>query len=206
MEMGADAVHATRIGCVLRDWRKASGVKQDSLAAMLGVSQSAVSSWETGRDEPGRRVTGRLIDIMSPTGRDRLQLDNLALSTQGAVRASFDLDGVKLIMASRGLTAAWPDFAKLTHSRLIERLVDEASLMLHDDDFVRSVRRGEVALVAGVSDRHVDLEMDKPFRHRWVAVFRTYGQKMFIDMTYEGCEASLSRCVEGITHYDSLGS
>lgn len=201
-------MQARRIGSVVRDWRKASGVKQDSLAAMLGVSQSAVSSWETGRDEPSRRVTGRLIDIMSPTGRDRLQLDNLALSIQGAVRASFDLDGVKLVMASRGLIAAWPDFARLTHSRLIERLVDEASLLLHDDDFVRSVRRGEIALVAGVSDRHVDLDMDvdKRFKHKWVAVFRTYGHKMSIDMTYEGCEASLSKCVESVTHYDSLNS
>lgn len=197
-------MQATRIGSVIRDWRKASGVKQDSLAAMLGVTQSAVSSWETGRDEPCRRITGRLIDIMSPTGRDRLQLDNLALSTQGAVRASFDLDGAKLVMASRGLIAAWPDFAKMTNVRLVERLVDEASLMLHDDDFVRCVRRGEIALVAGVSDRHVDLDVDKRFKHTWVAVFRTYGRKMCIDMTYEGCEASMSKGVGSVTHYDSL--
>jgi transcriptional regulator with XRE-family HTH domain len=199
-------VQATQIGSVLRDWRKASGVKQDTLAAMLGVSQSAVSSWETGRDEPGRRLLGRIVDIMSPTARDRLQLDDLALSTQGAVRASFDLDGVKLVMASRGLTAAWPEFAKLTQTRLVERLVDEASTMLHDDDFVRSIRRGAIALVTGVSDQHIDLNTDERFRHRWVAVFRTYGQKMLIDMTYEGCEASTTKGVEGVTHYDSLNS
>lgn len=199
-------MQATRIGSVLKDWRKSSGVKQDTLAAMLGVSQSAVSSWETGRDEPSRRLMGRILDIMSPTARDRLQLDNLALSTQGAVRASFDLDGIKLVTASRGLTAAWPDFAKLTQSRLVERLVDEAGTMLHDDDFVRSIRRGEIALVAGVSDRHIDLNMDQRFRHRWVAVFRTYGQKMLIDMTYEGCGPSTKKGVEGVTHYDSLNS
>ena len=195
---------ASSIGKLLRDWRKATGVKQESLAATLGVSQSAVSHWETGRDIPSRRLAGRLVDIMSATGEERLNVDRLAMLHQGAIRASFDLDGVKLVMASQGLTEAWPEFSKLANVRLEARLVDEASQFLHNDDFVRSARRGEVALISAVSDKHVEFTLDTGFRHRWIAVFRSYGQKMLVDMTYETCDANCPRGVESVTHYDSL--
>ena len=192
------------ISKILRDWRKAHSVKQESLAAMLGVTQSAISAWETGRDIPGRRLAGRILDIMSPSAAERFQLDRLAMASQGAVRASFDLDGVKLVMASRGLTAAWPGFSRSQDVRLIERLVDEASHFLHDESFMRSVRRGEVALITAVSDRHVRMDVDDSFRHRWIAVFRSYGQRMLVDMTYEACDPAAARGVESVTHYDAI--
>ena len=173
---------------------------------MLGVSQSAVSSWETGRDIPNRRLSGRLADIMSPCAEDRFNLDKFTLSVQGSVRGSFDLDGVKLVMASRGLMRAWPEFSRLLEVRLIDRLVGEARELLHDEDFVRLVRRGEVALVSAVSDQHVELELDSSFRHRWIALFRNYGQRMLVDMTYEPCDASCAKGIESVTHYDTLVS
>lgn len=197
-------MQASDFGKVLRDWRKAAVIKQDSLAAMLGVSQSAVSAWETGRDTPGRRIVGRLLDMMSPAAADRFRLDKAVLCHQSAVRAAFDLDGVRLVMASRGMMAAWPQFSTLGGVRLADRLVDEAATLIHDDAFVRSLRRGEVAMVSAVSERHVALEMDARFTHRWVAVFRSYGQKMLVDMTYEPCAASQPLGVEQVTHFDSL--
>ena len=196
---------SANIGKLLRDWRKAKGVKQESLAAMLGVSQSAISHWETGQDAPDRRVMGRIVDIISATGDGRLAVEKLVVAQQGAIRASFDLDGVKLVMASKGLIGAWPTFSTLVDTRLIDRLVDEAGQFLHDDAFVRSVRRGEVAMVSAVSDKHIDLDLDRGFRHRWIAVFRGYGQKMLVDMTYETCDANCPRGIESVTHYDSLG-
>lgn len=179
-------------------------MKQESLAAVLGVSQSAVSNWETGRDVPNRRIVGRLVDIMSSTSEERLYVDRLAMLQQGAIRASFDLDGVKLVLASKGLITVWPKFSRFNDVRLVEHLVDEASQFLHNDDFVRSARRGEVALITAVSDKHVDLDLDASFRHRWIAVFRSYGQKMLVDMTYETCDANSSTGVESVIHYDSL--
>lgn len=192
------------LGQLLRDWRKATGVKQETLAQMLGVSQAAVSYWENGRDIPHRRLVGRILDIMSGTADERLHVDRIALQSQTSVRASFDLDGVRLVMASAGLAQAWPEFSQLTNVRLIERLVDEASEFLHDDDFVRSVRRGEVAIVSAVSDQHVKLDVDSRFLHRWVAVFRSYGPKMLVDMTYEPCAPTIRKGVETVTHYDSV--
>lgn len=192
------------VGQLLRDWRKATGVKQETLAQMLGVSQAAVSHWENGRDIPHRRLMGRILDIMSGTSDERLYVDRIALKSQTSVRASFDLDGVKLVMASAGLQQAWPQFAQLTNVRLIDHLVDEASEFLHDNDFVRSVRRGEVAIVSAVSDQHIDLDVDSRFLHRWIAVFRSYGPRVLIDMTYEPCGAHEQKGVVCRTDYDSI--
>lgn len=192
------------IGQVIRDWRKAAAVKQDSLAAMLGVSQATISHWETGRDAPGRRIAGRMVDIMSPSAAERLQCDRLVMSMQGGIRAAFDLDGVRLMMASRGLTEVWPRFSRLSGTRLADHLVDEAARLMHDHAFVRTVRRGEIAMVSAISDRHVTLDLDRGFRHRWIAVFRTYGQKMLVNMSYESCDQASPPGVERVIDFDTL--
>lgn len=173
---------------------------------MLGVSQVAISHWETGKDVPNSRIFARLVDIMSSAAEDRYRLDRLTVLAQAAIRASFDIDGVKLVTASQGLMKAWPSFSKLQDVRLIENLVDEASLFLHDDEFIRLVRQGEVAMISAVSDRHVQLDVDDRFRHRWMAVFRSYGPRMLIDMTYEICDATATKGVENVFYYDDLAA
>lgn len=197
-------VHRSGLGQLLRDWRKATGMKQEALAHLLGVSQAAISHWENGRDIPSRRLMGRVLDIMSGTADERIQVDRVALQSQTCVRASFDLDGVRLMMASKGLEQIWPEFSRMNNIRLIDHLVDEASKFLHDDDFVRSVRRGEIAIVSAISDQHVSLELDCRFLHRWVAVFRSYGPRMLIHMTYEPCAPTMRKGVETVTHYDNV--
>ena len=192
------------IGQLLRDWRKANGLKQDTLAQILGVSQAAVSHWENGRDIPHRRLMGRILDLMAGIAEDRIYVDRIAMADQTSVRAAFDLDGVKLVMASRGLTETWPQFSKLTDIRLVDHLVDEASQFLHDDEFVRTVRRGEVAMASAVSDQHVALDVDSRFKHRWVAVFRSYGSKVLVDMTYEVCDPTARKGIQHVAHYDCL--
>lgn len=194
----------TDICRMLPGWRKASGIKQAVLAETLGVTQTVISNWETGKDRPGRRLMLRLVDAMSATASQRLELDRLAMQSSPAVRASFDLDGVRLVTASKGLRAAWPTFATLGSRRLSDHLVDEARLFLHDTDFLKSARRGDVAVITAVSDRHVDLNMDNGFLHRWTAVFRAYGTAMHIDMTYEPCAPDARKGVEQAVMFDDL--
>src|SRR3990167_9169431 len=59
-------------GTDLTAWRKANAIKQEYLAQMLGVSQSAVSHWERGRDVPSAQTALRLQALMSKTSRDEL--------------------------------------------------------------------------------------------------------------------------------------
>lgn len=206
MGQGASMFHESDICRMLPAWRKASGIKQTMLAEMLGVSQTVISNWETGKDSPSKRLMLRLIDAMSAAAGPRVEIDQMAIRTSPTVRASFDLDGVRLVTASQGLRAAWPTFAKVGNPRLSDHLVDEASLFLHDADFLKSARRGEVAVITAVSDRHIDLQMDTPFLHRWTAVFRAYGTALHIDMTYEPCAPDAKKGVEQAVMFDDLAS
>lgn len=194
----------TDLCALLPNWRKASCLKQETLADILGVSQALVSKWETGKDVPSRRIAMRLLDAMSATSNDRFLLDRRAMQVSKTIRASFDVDGVKLTMLSQGLSATWPTFSTLINTRLIEHLVDEASHFLHDDSFVKSVRRGEVAMVSAVSDRHVAIDVDARFLHRWTAVFRSYGTRQLVEMTYDTCEPDAPKGVEQIVYFDEL--
>lgn len=191
---------------LLPEWRKASRVKQQTLAEMLGVTQTLVSNWETGKAAPGKRLRLRLLDIMSLAGAHRVDADRLALEKAPNPRASLDLDGVRLVCASRGMHALWPTFSSLTNTRLIERLVDEASLFLHDEDFVKAVRRGEVAMVSAVSRRHVAIDVDHDCLHHWLAVFRGHGTSMHVEMTYEPCDAVAKTGIRDVVFFDDLAA
>ncbi len=191
---------------LLPKWRKASCLKQQALAEMLGVSQAVISNWETGKDVPTKRLMMRLLDAMSLSSAERFASDRFNILNASSLRASFDLDGVRLVLASRGMHDVWPAFSKMTNTRLVENLVDEASLFLHDPDFVKAARRGEVAIVTAVSKRHVKLNLDSGFLHRWSAVFRGYGTSMHVDMTYEPCDPTDKQGVERVVFYDELSS
>jgi transcriptional regulator with XRE-family HTH domain len=187
-------------------WRKAAGIKQDVLSELFGVSQGTVSRWETGKDVPSKRISLRLLDAMSASWKDRFALDRAAMSASKTVRASFDLDGVRLLMISQGLIAAWPTFAGKLNSRLIDHLVDESRQLMQDDSLLKSIRRGEVAMVSAISDRHVSLDMDAGFLHQWTAVFRSYGTKVMVEMTYEKCETTAKKGVGRVLYFDEIAN
>lgn len=43
---------AALVGEAIREWRRAAGLSQAGLAERIGTTQSAVSRWEHGREEP----------------------------------------------------------------------------------------------------------------------------------------------------------
>lgn len=51
----------------LKAYRKAAGISQEELAARLGVSQVAISQWESGRTHPAFEKIIRLADILGVT-------------------------------------------------------------------------------------------------------------------------------------------
>jgi transcriptional regulator with XRE-family HTH domain len=197
-------LNETDICKLLPRWRKASCLKQDALAQLLGVTQTVISNWETGKDIPTKQISLRLLDAMSASSKDRFALDRVAMASSRTVRASFDLDGVRLVMISQGLIAAWPTFSSRLNARLADHLVDEASQFLHDDSFVKSVKRGEVAMVSAVSDQHVSLDIDVRFRHRWTAVFRSYGTRSMIKMNYDKCDPDVEKGIENVLYFDDI--
>ena len=171
----------------LKTWRKAQGLKQDALAYLLGVTQPAISRWEAGLDMPSQALQIRLRDMMCPSARARLKIEDFVLRKKSALEAIFDLDGVKLLATSQGLQRAWPQFCALPEMRLFDHLIGEAATLLHDEDILRDIKRGEIAVVSAVSDGHVSLPLDTSFRHSWHATFRSFGPRMVVHMVYEPC-------------------
>ena len=51
----------------IKTYRKASGISQEKLAAILNVSQSAVTQWETGKTHPGFNKLLQLADLFGVT-------------------------------------------------------------------------------------------------------------------------------------------
>jgi len=188
----------------LKIWRKAVALKQDALAHLLGVTQPAISRWEAGLDMPSTALQVRLRDMMCPSGAARRKIDDYVLRQKSALEALFDLDGVKLLATSQGMQRAWPRFSALPDMRLIDHLIGEAASLLHHDDFVREIKRGEVAVISAVSDGHISLPLDRNFRHRWHATFRSYGTRMVVKMGYEPCAADAPMGVEKIVRLQEL--
>lgn len=49
---------------VLREWRRRKGLTQASLAAMIGVTQAAISQWEAGVSIPSPFKVGQLSEVL----------------------------------------------------------------------------------------------------------------------------------------------
>jgi len=192
------ALVPTSFATDLKVWRRAVGLKQDALAHLLAVTQPAISRWEAGMDIPSTALQLRLREMMCPSGAARRKIDEYVVRQQSSLEAAFDLDGVKLLVASQGLQRAWPRFAALPDLRLNDHLIGEAASLLHDDAFVREIKRGEIAVICAISDGHVSLPLDTRFRHRWHASFRTYGPRMVIKMGYEPCAADAPLGIEKV--------
>jgi transcriptional regulator with XRE-family HTH domain len=48
----------------LREWRQKKGLTQADLAAKIGVSQAAISQWETGALTPSPLMIGQLSEVL----------------------------------------------------------------------------------------------------------------------------------------------
>ena len=58
---------------VIRKVRRTCGMTQKQLAEALGVTQGAVSQWETGRGGPSAKMLKPLADVLGVTVDDLLE-------------------------------------------------------------------------------------------------------------------------------------
>ncbi len=188
----------------LRLWRRLNCMKQEALGAAIGVTQSAVSRWERGLDEPSPEMSRRLRDLMAQTERDELAIERAFLGRQASMRAFFDLDGIRLLGLSAGLMAHWPHMTRLLDRRLAEHLVGDVGRLFADAAFTAEVRNGDVILISGVADQHLRFENRNAFRHRWHARIRSYGQRMISDMHYEACAPDAPMGLESILRLEDI--
>jgi transcriptional regulator with XRE-family HTH domain len=176
-----------RFALRLRSWRRLNGIKQFALAEMLGVSQAAVSYWETGRDKPSPDLMKRITELISGSELDEIRLERVFTERQPGIMALYDLDGVRLLAASRGYRALWPGMSLLQGTSLERHLVNESGELLANAALRRDINSGKLALVSGVSDRHTDIIVDTAVRHEWNTRVRRFGPKTLLSISYDPC-------------------
>ena len=196
-------MNAESIGARLKLWRRANMVKQSALAHDLGVTQAAVSRWENELDMPSATMVRRLQDLLTRTNDSALP-ERRFIERQSTVRALFDFDGVRLIASSKGCSALWPGFSEMTEVPLADSMVGETASLIHERDYQRQIRRGELVVVSGVSERHVSLKIDQSVRHRWHICLRPFGARMLADMVFEPCDRETPTGIESSLYIDAL--
>lgn len=192
----------TRLAARLKSWRRANGLKQGAVAAALGVSQAAVSRWESGVDLPSIALLHKITDMIAQGIHDDLAIDRMFIERLSSIEAIYDLDGVRIEATSAGMNSLWPDFSRLTHRRIENRMIGETRIVLDDQDLRRAIAQGEVALVSGISSRHTDFELDTAIKHRWVARIRHYGPRVLTTVVYEPCDPNEPIGIEDIFRLD----
>lgn len=183
------AFYATNVSDV-GEWRRLNGLSRHQLGTMLAVSAATVGRWETGLTRPRKALAYRLLEMMRFDSAEHLALTKYLIRQSRSFSALFGFSDVRLLCASQGLREVWPNFCSMTDLPFLEHLTDDAKRLMDDPDFLRKVRQGEILGISGIADRHVSVETDLPFRHRWLALFRAYGPQIVAELSYEPCSVS----------------
>lgn len=197
-------MNETGFGHKLRAWRKSNGIKQDAMAAALGVSQATVSRWESGRDSPSIALSRRITDLIATRARNELAIERCFVERLSSIQSIFEIDGIRFQAASAGFKRAWPRFSRLIGRSFEGRMIGESRIILDDAAFRRDVLAGEIAMVIGVSERHLALEGDPTLRHRWMARFWFHGHRVFTTLAYDPCDATTPTGVEEILRLEDI--
>lgn len=107
------------IGQTIRDLRKEKRVSQTELAKIVGVSQTTVTAWETGKAEPSSSAVSNLADYFNVTtdyllGRPEkkkekqnveLTDDDIIMTYQGKELSEEDREIIKRLIIKRAQTS-----------------------------------------------------------------------------------------------------
>lgn len=190
---------------IIRNWRRAMGLKQGSLAALLGVTQTAVSRWENGLDQPSAAIYAKLRAMVDMQSQTQQRIEARIIEKQPGLRALVDLDGMTLLATTPTFKLIWPEMVAAKGQRLADHLVDLSCDLFNDDAIAQAIRREEIAMIAGVSDRHLNGFGDHSFRHYWAATYRKIGVRHFAEISFEACEPDAELGIRHILRVDEIG-
>ena len=196
--------NTNKISQQIKIWRHVNGLGQKDLALRLGVTQQAVSNWERNKDLPSQQIISKLKDLIATS--NELLIDRAFISNQSTVRALIDLDGAKLVGFSFGFKNIWNDFCALYDMPLEEKLINELQWLSLNHQVRNEIYNGEIPILSGISNKHIDVNMGPAFKHRWHICFRRYGTRIIADMIFEPCDAQEQTGIDRILRVSDLKS
>lgn len=189
----------------LRYWRSVNGIKQQALAEMLGISQSSVSRWERGIEQPSVAMSKKLRDVVYGGMKSELARQRAITERQPVLAALVDLDGMRLLATSYAFKEAWPEAAGAEGKVFADDLAELTRDLFNDDGFMQAVRHNEIAMVTGISNRHVEGFGENGFRHHWASVYRKVGTKHYAEMSFQACEPDEELGLRHVLRIDEIG-
>jgi transcriptional regulator with XRE-family HTH domain len=197
------ALYATSLNDVA-EWRKLNGLSRQQLAIMVSVSPGTVARWEAGETRPKGALAHRLLEMMRFDAAENMALAMLVTGQSRSLSALFDMDDVRLLSASQGLRAIWPNFSSRAGCPFIDLLNNDAKRLMDARCFIKKVRQGEILSISGVADWHLSIEIDPPFHHRWAATFKAFGTRIVAEISYEACSASEDHGLREIVRFGAI--
>lgn len=192
------------ISVLLRNWRRATGLKQGSFAALLGVSQATVSRWENGVDEPSAAIYAKFRALVDEQSHTQQRTEERTVEKMPGLRALVDLDGMRLLATSPAFKAIWPEVVVAEGRCFADHLLGLVRDLYHDDALMKSIRSNEVAMISAVSDRQISGFGDNAFRHYWAASYRKVGTRHLAEISYEACEPDAELGIRHILRVDEI--
>lgn len=190
----------------LHEWRSAQGISRSALAKSLGISARTLVLWEAGQSRPKRHLDHRLSEMRRGGGANDLMLTMMMVERSAVMAALFDFSGLRLICTSRGMRTVWPNFCSMIGTAFQPFLVAEVDRLMGDRAFVRRVLQGDILGVTGLSDRHISLNTDPAFRHRWTVSFKTYGLRLVAELSFDPCRSDEpTGLCDFVRHSDIVG-
>jgi DNA-binding XRE family transcriptional regulator len=193
------------LSLILRRWRKAAGLKQNALAALLGVSQAAVSRWENGLDQPSPALHAKIRDMIGRPSFSEVGMQQAIVGRMPGIRALVDLDGMRLLSTSQSFKIIWPEVAAAEGHRFAAHLLDLTRDIYNDNAIMQCIKANEIAMIAAVSDRQISGFGDQAFRHYWAASYKKIGTRHLAEISYEACEPNAQLGLRHILRVDEIG-
>lgn len=141
-------------GTRLRDKRNELNITQPQLAKMLGVSQSAVGSWETGVNSPRATLLYNLFDILHCDANYLFQDETRELYKNEASPEEFE----ELILPYRNLDARGQRIVKMILKNETERIIEFKHLTEKISDLeIETAKNSNIKFMANAAHKRTDI-------------------------------------------------
>jgi transcriptional regulator with XRE-family HTH domain len=184
----------------IKQWRSLNRIKQEALAAMLGVSHVAVSKWENGHSRPSRIMALRLQDVMSGLHQGRLAAEIAFTAPQMQMKVLTRGRHMQLVGISSGFLSAYPEFDGFRGLEMRPFMMNEAEHYCERSDLLKEACRGDILMLSGISNRVVRVGSDVPahFRLRWHTIVRHIDGEVIHEVIFEPCAADMATGFENV--------
>jgi len=192
----------------IKRWRSLNRIKQEALAAMLGVSHVAVSKWENGHSRPSRLMALRLHDVMSGVHQGRLAAEIAFTAPQLQMKVLTRGPNMEFVGVSKGFLDVFPEFQELRGKHMRSFMMNEALHYCEGSDLLKEAVNGEVMMMTGVSNRIVCVGSDvaDDFRLRWHTIVRHIDGELIHEVIFEPCAASTQTGFERVLRKEDIGT